>query len=173
MHACWVQTVWTDQKLHGHFVLWAISAIGTLPAPYSSNVDSAFMQRRIWRCHWRDSMPTSCSTIVNLWWLLYAIHHPTEAINGLENHLTLVPNLQSNVFLAFQSHDAFPIDNGVLITFKNLGYLQDDIILVKNMTQTTLYEFLDRYPSRTELQLTCIMKEVSLIDTCEADTYSI
>lgn len=87
-----------------------------------------------------------------------------KQLRALENHLTTLPILQSNILLALESHDSLPLDNALLrITFQNMRCLQEEVVHVKNLTKTTFCEILDRYPSRAEAQLRSLVKEVSLV----------
>lgn len=82
---------------------------------------------------------------------------------ALQNHLTPLHTLQRNVFLALKMHDAIPANSGLLTTFQNMHCLQEEVVYMKNLTETTFCEILDRYPSRTEVQLRSMVKQVSTV----------
>lgn len=82
---------------------------------------------------------------------------------ALEHHLTPLPILQSNIFLALERHNSLPADNVLLTTFQNMCYLQAEVVCLKKLTETTFYGILDKYPSRTEAQLRLMVKEVSFV----------
>ena len=82
---------------------------------------------------------------------------------ALETELAPLPALQSTVASCLKSHNTLPSDNVVLATFQNLRCLMEGVIHLRNLTETTFYEILDRNPHQTEMKLTSMVMEVSAI----------
>lgn len=83
---------------------------------------------------------------------------------ALGNQLTPVPVLHNKVILCLQRHNATPVNSVVILAlFHNFCLLQEYVLDLKNLTETVLYEALDKYPSQSEVELRSMMREVSPI----------
>lgn len=82
---------------------------------------------------------------------------------ALGNELAALPALQSTFDICLESHNTVPSDRVVLGTFHNLRHLREKVIHLRNFTETTFYEVLDRDPVWTEVKLRSMVREVSAI----------
>jgi len=94
----------------------------------------------------------------------YANHHlRIKLLLALGNELAALPALQSTVAFCLESHNTVPSDRVVLATFHNLCHLREEVIHLRNFTETMFYDVLDRYPLWMEVKLRSMVREVSAI----------
>lgn len=81
----------------------------------------------------------------------------------LENELGLVPHLQHQFDICMNHHASLSSSSAITACFDNLMDLQHEVKKLKTSTETLLFEILDRYPDRAEVQLRLLVRKVRTI----------
>lgn len=86
-----------------------------------------------------------------------------KGLLALENQLTPLSILRTNLALSMEAHNTLPANSAIAARIHDLCCWHRNVIQQKNLTAKTFHEFVDRFPHKTEVKLKSLMKEVRVM----------
>lgn len=82
-------------------------------------------------------------------------------LSTVGRELESIPALETKMMLCLQNHTGVLSNSAILAIFRNFSSLRMHVVLLKSEMESILWDVLDCYPQRTEVELNSMMSEAS------------